>query len=346
VRTTTLGYGAADGIRQKFTSRERDNETGLDYMHARYFAAAQGRFSSADTFGGSTGNPQSLNRYAYVTNNPLNFSDPTGHMPSIQSYSSTRDGDGKAYSWDDPTSPAAVLSSYTALPADYEARRSQLYARELAAAASDSGSATGDGNVPASAEVTGLAGPPQNAGRILIIVGDPGLGEYRAGTNLDRAAETKRQELEALGYVVIVVRASSDSDFAMALTNNGTLNGVEYIGHASYNALHVGEQTGAHTNLTHSDLSTLSNANLSSSAYIKLNACYAGAGGGDSIAAGISTQLQRTTLAFDGGTIYSGSERARVTVFTKSVKRFLPPGARYILLRTGEPLYEDLHHDP
>ncbi len=78
-RTTTLGYGAADGVRQKFTSQERDNETGLDYMHARYFASAQGRFTSADTFGGSTGNPQSLNRYAYVGNNPMNFSDPTGH---------------------------------------------------------------------------------------------------------------------------------------------------------------------------------------------------------------------------------------------------------------------------
>jgi RHS repeat-associated protein len=78
-RTTAMGYGAADGVRQKFTSQERDNETGLDYMHARYFASAQGRFSSADSVAGSIGNPQSLNRYAYVGNNPLNFSDPSGH---------------------------------------------------------------------------------------------------------------------------------------------------------------------------------------------------------------------------------------------------------------------------
>jgi RHS repeat-associated protein len=79
MRTTTLGYGAADGVRQKFTSQERDNETRLDYMQARYFASMQGRFTSADTVGGSIGNPQSLNRYAYVGNNPMNFSDPTGH---------------------------------------------------------------------------------------------------------------------------------------------------------------------------------------------------------------------------------------------------------------------------
>ena len=78
-RNTTLGYGASDSIRQKFTSQERDTETGLDYMHARYFASAQGRFTSADSFAGSTSNPQSLNRYAYVGNNPVNFSDPTGH---------------------------------------------------------------------------------------------------------------------------------------------------------------------------------------------------------------------------------------------------------------------------
>jgi hypothetical protein len=39
-------------------------------------------------------------------------------MPSIQSYSSTRDGDGKAYSWDDPTSPQAVLNAAGILPSD------------------------------------------------------------------------------------------------------------------------------------------------------------------------------------------------------------------------------------
>jgi hypothetical protein len=79
-------------------------------MHARYFASAQGRFSSADSVAGSVGNPQSLNRYAYVNNNPSNLTDPTGHMPSIHTYSSTRDGGGAEWSWDDPNSPQAVLN--------------------------------------------------------------------------------------------------------------------------------------------------------------------------------------------------------------------------------------------
>ena len=80
-RTTTQGYTAVgylpvDKARQKFTSQERDTESGLDYMHARYFASARGRFSSADSVGGSSGNPQSLNRYAYVGNNPMKGTGP------------------------------------------------------------------------------------------------------------------------------------------------------------------------------------------------------------------------------------------------------------------------------
>jgi hypothetical protein len=38
-----------------------------------------GRFASADTIVPDPANPQSYNRYSYVENRPLNFSDPTGH---------------------------------------------------------------------------------------------------------------------------------------------------------------------------------------------------------------------------------------------------------------------------
>jgi hypothetical protein len=49
-------------------------------MGARYYDAALGRFISADTIVASLANPQSLNRYSYVYNNPVNSTDPTGHM--------------------------------------------------------------------------------------------------------------------------------------------------------------------------------------------------------------------------------------------------------------------------
>ncbi len=80
VRPTTSGYGTVDLTRQKFTSKERDNENGLDYFLARYYASLHGRFTSADSVAGSVSNPQTLNLYAYVQNNPLKFIDPTGHI--------------------------------------------------------------------------------------------------------------------------------------------------------------------------------------------------------------------------------------------------------------------------
>jgi len=79
-RTTTQGYNASDGVRQQFTQKERDTETGLDYFEARYYRSAQGRFTSADSFAGSITNPQSLNLYSYVLGNPLRFKDPSGHL--------------------------------------------------------------------------------------------------------------------------------------------------------------------------------------------------------------------------------------------------------------------------
>jgi RHS repeat-associated protein len=63
----------------RFTGHERDSETGLDYMMARYYQATLGRFLSVDP-GESVRqeNGQSWNRYAYVNNNPVGSTDPDG----------------------------------------------------------------------------------------------------------------------------------------------------------------------------------------------------------------------------------------------------------------------------
>jgi len=81
-RTAPQGYTLSDNVRQKFTQKERDIETGLDYFGARYYASTQGRFTGADPLmaSGRTGRPQSWNRYTYVLNNPLRFIDPSGML--------------------------------------------------------------------------------------------------------------------------------------------------------------------------------------------------------------------------------------------------------------------------
>jgi RHS repeat-associated protein len=80
-RTTNLGYGAAgDNVRQRYTGKERDIETGLDYFKARYYSSVQGRFASADApfADQQTADPSSWNMYSYVRNSPCSRIDPDG----------------------------------------------------------------------------------------------------------------------------------------------------------------------------------------------------------------------------------------------------------------------------
>jgi RHS repeat-associated protein len=74
------GFTQGDDVRQQFTSKERDAETGLDYFLARYYSSTQGRFTSADPLMSSarTSNPASWDRYVYALNNPLKYVDPDG----------------------------------------------------------------------------------------------------------------------------------------------------------------------------------------------------------------------------------------------------------------------------
>jgi RHS repeat-associated protein len=71
-----------------FTGKERDAESGLDYFGARYYASTMGRFMSPDWADkpeavpySSLDNPQSLNLYGYVNNNPFSKTDADGHCP-------------------------------------------------------------------------------------------------------------------------------------------------------------------------------------------------------------------------------------------------------------------------
>jgi len=84
---TLTGYSlCTDPTEHHFTGKERDTESGNDYFDARYYSSSMGRFMSPDWSAkeepvpyAQLDDPQSLNLYAYVGNNPLNRVDADGH---------------------------------------------------------------------------------------------------------------------------------------------------------------------------------------------------------------------------------------------------------------------------
>jgi RHS repeat-associated protein len=84
-RSASLGFDNPDNVNQKFTGKERDSESGLDYFGARYYGSALGRFSSPDDplVDQEAKDPQSWNLYSYVRNNPLRNVDRDGHTCSF-----------------------------------------------------------------------------------------------------------------------------------------------------------------------------------------------------------------------------------------------------------------------
>ncbi len=84
-----------DGVNLKFTGKERDQESGLDYFGARYYGSALGRFTSPDNgIDQDETDPQSWNLYSYVRNNPLRAVDPTGRKCVDTSNGPADDGTG------------------------------------------------------------------------------------------------------------------------------------------------------------------------------------------------------------------------------------------------------------
>jgi len=87
---TCSGPGV-DVSKHHFTGKERDTESGLDYFGARYYGSSMGRWMSPDWSKTPTGipyvdltNPQTLNLYQYMRNNPLSGVDPDGHCDWCQ----------------------------------------------------------------------------------------------------------------------------------------------------------------------------------------------------------------------------------------------------------------------
>jgi len=88
-RLAYMPYGATQAnsgtldVRHKYTGQELDAEIGLYFYNARYYDPVLGRFTQADTIVPNPANPQTLNRYSYALNNPMRYTDPTGHEATL-----------------------------------------------------------------------------------------------------------------------------------------------------------------------------------------------------------------------------------------------------------------------
>jgi RHS repeat-associated protein len=86
---SSYGYDIFGAIRNmtgtagtKFTfTGEQNDDAGIEYLRARYYDTSTGRFMSRDPFPMQASDTQTVNRYAYVSNNPTNHIDPSGKCP-------------------------------------------------------------------------------------------------------------------------------------------------------------------------------------------------------------------------------------------------------------------------
>ncbi len=88
------------------------DDLGLIYMNARYYLPGVGRFASVDTIIPDHTNPQSLNRFSYTRNNPINLIDPSGHKEcSNADCADSSPPDHADFDWNDPA--ASLIGWWT-----------------------------------------------------------------------------------------------------------------------------------------------------------------------------------------------------------------------------------------
>ncbi len=100
--------GGSDEVQDHYAGTERDNESATDNAQFRQYGETAGRWMSPDRYDGSydPSNPQSLNRYSYVLNNPLSYFDPLG-LQNIQDPGNGGGGGGGG----DPYVPCSIADS-------------------------------------------------------------------------------------------------------------------------------------------------------------------------------------------------------------------------------------------
>lgn len=77
---TTSQEQGSSSVPHQFTGQRFDPSTNLHYYNGRYYDSDLGRFTQPDPYVQAPADPQFLNRYSYVRNNPVNYVDPSGNF--------------------------------------------------------------------------------------------------------------------------------------------------------------------------------------------------------------------------------------------------------------------------
>ncbi len=191
----TSSYRAHDNAvdvstkRYRYTGMERDEETGLGYHTARYYAPWLARWTAADPIGLGDG----VNRYAYAHGNPSTLSDPSGSQSKLEELQAARDRILTALDQLGPASSATRETLVAALTSIDNSARQEIRRQERLAAKID---AFESGTGPELLAQTG--GPTDDFPDL-----DPGLLEGL------RAGETRTQEIKGGRGVIAVTGTGS-----------------------------------------------------------------------------------------------------------------------------------------
>ena len=79
-------FGWAGHEETTYTGKQLDAATGLYYFDARYYDPTTGRFVTEDSYNGTMADPMSQNRYVYAGDDPMRYTDPTGHVMVVPRY--------------------------------------------------------------------------------------------------------------------------------------------------------------------------------------------------------------------------------------------------------------------
>ena len=112
-----IGFTSLMITNQGYTGHEHLDEAGLIHMNGRVYDPLLARFLSADPIIQAPMNMQSLNRYSYVWNNPLSFTDPSGF--STQAYNDYSSGNGFAENDQDYIPPIEFQTSNVSISINY-----------------------------------------------------------------------------------------------------------------------------------------------------------------------------------------------------------------------------------